>query len=162
MSARMRQLRPDRSPADRLGAEVRRLRCNHHLSQATLGRSVFVSADLIRKIEHAERFPKEDLIHRLDTALRANGTLVDFWREARPTPTVQTAKSPTSHHRMAATRRLRSHMPTARPNSPKSYVWHRRQVVQAAAEDQGRTKKPTAPAGLSTMNILEAGSETNS
>nr|WP_255500642.1 helix-turn-helix transcriptional regulator [Micromonospora sp. Llam0] len=58
-----------------LGAEVRRLRQERDMSQADLGRALFVHKDLIRKIEAAERTASDDLVERCDVALAAGGAL---------------------------------------------------------------------------------------
>jgi ribosome-binding protein aMBF1 (putative translation factor) len=82
MAARSRPLTPQLSSAHLLGAVIRERRCQRGISQAALGRLVFASATLIRKIEHAERFPREDLVHRLDRILDAHGALISLRLEA--------------------------------------------------------------------------------
>ena len=75
-----KELEPARSVLHFFGAEVRRLRQELGLSQADLGKLLFVHKDLIRKIESAERMPSDELIERCDTALGAHGSL----RRLRP------------------------------------------------------------------------------
>jgi len=70
-----RTLEPGRSVQHFLGAEVRRLRQERDMSQADLGRALFVHKDLIRKIEAAERTASDDLVERCDVALAAGGAL---------------------------------------------------------------------------------------
>jgi ribosome-binding protein aMBF1 (putative translation factor) len=82
MAAHLRPLTPDRSYADRLGAMVRERRLVSLMSQQHLGQRVYASSALIRKVEHAERFPREDLIVRIDTVLQADGRIVAVWRRA--------------------------------------------------------------------------------
>lgn len=70
-----KELRPTRSALHFFGAEVRRLRQHSGMSQASLGKLLFVHKDLIRKIESAERMPSEDLVTRCDEILGASGGL---------------------------------------------------------------------------------------
>jgi transcriptional regulator with XRE-family HTH domain len=86
MAARLRELTPERSPRHRLGAVLRHHRLRMGLSQDALGRIVFVSADLVRKVEHATRFPSGALAARLDTVLSADGAIVAAWLEADRQP----------------------------------------------------------------------------
>jgi hypothetical protein len=120
MAARMRVLTPDVSPAHRLGAEVRRLRMAAGISLAELGRRIWVSADLIRKVEVADRFGAADVVGRLDQALDAGGVLIELQRtseavraaEARSgtfpdlhCPTTSVAAAATSSTRVTETHR---------------------------------------------------------
>jgi transcriptional regulator with XRE-family HTH domain/tetratricopeptide (TPR) repeat protein len=61
------------------GAELRRFRVARRLSQAALGAATHVSADLIAKIEKAERWPARDFAERCDQALESEGVLVRLW-----------------------------------------------------------------------------------
>jgi len=74
-----KELEPTRSVLHFFGAEVRRLRQALGMSQAALGKLVFVHKDLIRKIEAAERMPGEELVERCDQSLAANGALRRLW-----------------------------------------------------------------------------------
>ena len=58
------------------GAQLRVLRTGRGMSAAALGELVFVSGDLISKIEKAERRAQPDLVARLDAVLETNGALV--------------------------------------------------------------------------------------
>jgi hypothetical protein len=75
VAARQRQLTPHASARHFFGAELRYWRSRHQLSQAQLGRQVFVSADLIRKVELAERFPSLELTRECDHVLQTGGVL---------------------------------------------------------------------------------------
>ncbi|MFV2022489.1 helix-turn-helix domain-containing protein [Micromonospora sp. LOL_023] len=75
MGQALKTLEPGRSVQHFLGAEVRRLRQERDMSQADLGRTLFVHKDLIRKIEAAERTASDDLVERCDVALTAGGAL---------------------------------------------------------------------------------------
>lgn len=74
-----RALEPARSVLDFFGAEIRRRRMDADLSQAGLGRLLFVHKDLVRKIEAAERMPSEDLVDRCDEIFGAEGALRRLW-----------------------------------------------------------------------------------
>jgi transcriptional regulator with XRE-family HTH domain len=74
-----KELEPTRSALHFFGAEVRRLRQNVGMSQADLGKELFVHKDLIRKIEAAERMPSEELVKRCDEVLDASGALRRLW-----------------------------------------------------------------------------------
>lgn len=79
MGQRPRPLSPERSPAHRFGAELRRWRESRGLSQDGLGRIVHISGDQIAKVEKALRRPSQDLASRCDEALSAGGSLIDLW-----------------------------------------------------------------------------------
>ena len=70
-----KELEPARSVLHFFGAEVRRLRQELDMSQADLGKALFVHKDLVRKIESAERMPSDELVERCDQVLNANGAL---------------------------------------------------------------------------------------
>ena len=91
MAARMRQLTPQRSTSHLLGAMIRQGRCERGLSQAALGRLVLVSAALIRKVEHAERFPHDDLLRAIETVLGTGGVLRTIWLRAQVERTLSTS-----------------------------------------------------------------------
>ncbi|WP_026212448.1 helix-turn-helix domain-containing protein [Longispora albida] len=78
MAQAPRRLFPQTSPRHAFGAAVREWRERHGWSQADLGARAFVSADLICKIEKAQRWPGPELITSLETALGAGGALVAF------------------------------------------------------------------------------------
>ncbi|GAA1381298.1 helix-turn-helix domain-containing protein [Catellatospora chokoriensis] len=74
-----RHLTPSSSLLHYFGAEVRQLREDKCLSAAELGRLVLHSADLVRRIELAERMPSQDFVSRCDDALDAGGSLLRLW-----------------------------------------------------------------------------------
>ncbi|MFF3442100.1 helix-turn-helix domain-containing protein [Streptosporangium sp. NPDC002721] len=73
------ELHPQRSARDRFGFELRSWRKARGLSQARLGAKVHVSADLVRLVEVAERWPTRDFTERCDHALDTVGALVRLW-----------------------------------------------------------------------------------
>ena len=76
MSAPPRMLEPNRSVLDFFGAELRHRRTAAGLSYAALARQVFVTADMVGKVEAGLRFPSLDLAQRADDLLHADGALV--------------------------------------------------------------------------------------
>ncbi|MGH3322068.1 MAG: helix-turn-helix domain-containing protein [Streptosporangiaceae bacterium] len=68
-----KRLDPSASALAFFGAELRRLRSAAGVSQEQLGEKVNYSADLISKIETAERMPKLDLAQRCDQTLGTDG-----------------------------------------------------------------------------------------
>lgn len=70
-------------PEAAFGARLRELRRAHDWSQSRLGKHVYVSGDLIGKIEKGVRRPTRDLVARLDAVLDTEGELVRA-REAFP------------------------------------------------------------------------------
>ena len=70
-----KELEPARSVLHFFGAEVRRLRLGLGMSQADLGKALFVHKDLVRKIETAERMPSDELAERCDQILAAGSGL---------------------------------------------------------------------------------------
>lgn len=75
----LRQLTPDLSPAHRLGAELRKLRCARGHSHKSLGQKVHTSKSLIGAIETGERISTAEVIKACDDELGAAGTLVALW-----------------------------------------------------------------------------------
>lgn len=75
----LRQLTPDLSPAHRLGAELRKLRCARGHSHKSLGQKVHASKSLIGAIETGERISTAEVIKACDDELGASGTLVALW-----------------------------------------------------------------------------------
>lgn len=75
----LRQLTPDLSPAHRLGAELRKLRCARGHSHKSLGEKVHTSKSLIGAIETGERISTAEVIRACDDELGAAGTLVALW-----------------------------------------------------------------------------------
>ncbi|WP_435125386.1 helix-turn-helix domain-containing protein [Micromonospora tulbaghiae] len=71
-----RMLQPSLSERHFFGAELRRLRERANLSQARLGAMIRFSADLVRRVETADRFPSRDFVEACDSALTAGGALV--------------------------------------------------------------------------------------
>ncbi|MEU0963693.1 helix-turn-helix transcriptional regulator [Micromonospora aurantiaca] len=70
-----RMLQPSLSERHFFGAELRRLRERANLSQARLGAMIRFSADLVRRIETADRFPSREFVEACDRALEAGGAL---------------------------------------------------------------------------------------
>lgn len=75
MAPRPTPLTPHASARHYLGAELRWWRESRQLSSAELAGKVFVSQDLIRKVERAQRRADVDLIAACDVALDTGGTL---------------------------------------------------------------------------------------
>ncbi|MFI7336131.1 helix-turn-helix domain-containing protein [Micromonospora aurantiaca (nom. illeg.)] len=71
-----RMLQPSLSERHFFGAELRRLRERANLSQARLGAIIRFSADLVRRVETADRFPSREFVEACDRALAAGGALV--------------------------------------------------------------------------------------
>jgi transcriptional regulator with XRE-family HTH domain len=61
------------------GAELRQFRVARHLSQAALGAATHTSADMVAKIEKAERWPARDFAERCDQVLDSESTLTRLW-----------------------------------------------------------------------------------
>jgi transcriptional regulator with XRE-family HTH domain/tetratricopeptide (TPR) repeat protein len=71
-----RALQPSLSERHFFGAELRRLRERANLSQARLGAMIRFSADLVRRVETADRFPSREFVEACDKALAADGALM--------------------------------------------------------------------------------------
>ncbi|MDI5941526.1 helix-turn-helix transcriptional regulator, partial [Micromonospora sp. DH15] len=69
MAQAPRTLQPSASERHFFGAELRRLREQANLSQARLGAKIRFSADLVRRVETADRFPSRQFVEACDTAL---------------------------------------------------------------------------------------------
>jgi transcriptional regulator with XRE-family HTH domain len=78
------------------GAELRRWRLARGLSQRALAERVIYSAEIVSKVERAERWPSWDFAQRCDAALQAGGVLATLW------PAVQAVQ-------MASDRRRQQH-----------------------------------------------------
>lgn len=76
MAPRAAPLSPHASPQHFLGAELRSWRERRGLSLAELAGRVFVGADLLRKVEKAQRTATVELISACDEVLDAGGVLV--------------------------------------------------------------------------------------
>lgn len=76
MAQRPGDLTPNASVRHFFGAELRHWRERRGLSQATLGRTVHVSPDLIAKVEKATRWPTHSLVARCETVLNTGGVLL--------------------------------------------------------------------------------------
>jgi Helix-turn-helix domain len=70
-----RELTPERSAVDALGAQLRRLRTARGLSQAQLGALILHSGALVGKVEKAQRFPTLEFCRRADDVLVSGGLL---------------------------------------------------------------------------------------
>jgi tetratricopeptide (TPR) repeat protein len=84
VAQRLRELTPARSAAHTLGAELRRLRVEHGLSQTALGELIHHSGALVGKVEKAERFPTAEFCELVDAALRTGGRLARMRPAADP------------------------------------------------------------------------------
>ncbi|MDO3704063.1 helix-turn-helix transcriptional regulator [Micromonospora sp. C28SCA-DRY-2] len=71
-----RALQPSLSERHFFGAELRRLRERANLSQARLGAVIRFSADLVRRVETADRFPSREFVEACDKALGTGGALM--------------------------------------------------------------------------------------
>lgn len=71
-----RRLQPSLSERHFFGAELRRLRERANLSQARLGVMIRFSADLVRRVETADRFPSREFAEACDKALATGGALM--------------------------------------------------------------------------------------
>ena len=90
-----RTLHPERSALDRFGYVLRKWRKRRGLSLARLGTHAHVSGGMLQLIEVADREPSHDLAQRCETALDADGEIIEAWREfAEPYDT--TASPPES------------------------------------------------------------------
>ncbi|GIG67798.1 helix-turn-helix domain-containing protein [Phytomonospora endophytica] len=74
-----KELTPTASPLHFFGAQLRELRETAGLSQAELGRVTLNSADLVRKIETAERAASRQFVDRCDEVLCGGGMLRRLW-----------------------------------------------------------------------------------
>jgi hypothetical protein len=79
MGRQGKTLDPTISAAHYLGAEIRRRRADRGMTQQDLAKRVLHSADLVRKIESAERSPSRDFVVLCDDVLGARGALVWLW-----------------------------------------------------------------------------------
>ncbi|PZG15059.1 XRE family transcriptional regulator [Micromonospora craterilacus] len=71
-----RELEPSLSERHFFGAELRRLREQANLSQARLGAMIRYSADLVRRVETADRFPSREFVEACDKAMATGGALM--------------------------------------------------------------------------------------
>jgi DNA-binding XRE family transcriptional regulator len=78
MPQRPRTLTPEASPKHLFGALLREWRQRRKLSQAQLGALVYVSADLVAKVEKAVRWPSKELASRCDAVLNTGGVLMEL------------------------------------------------------------------------------------
>ena len=101
-SPRQNTLTPHTSARHFLGAELRTWRHARQLSVAELARRIFVSRELLQKIETAQRRASQELIRACDTELDTGGALgrlLDFIAHAeqapasKPQPTLTTPPS---------------------------------------------------------------------
>jgi transcriptional regulator with XRE-family HTH domain len=86
VSQRPRSLTPLASGWHLLGAQIRHWRLARRLSQAELAALTHDSRALISKVEKADRRPRRELVHRIDTVLHAEGALDDLWVAADRAP----------------------------------------------------------------------------
>ncbi|MER5885305.1 helix-turn-helix transcriptional regulator [Streptomyces sp. NPDC001941] len=74
-----KELTPDKSVEDLLGAKVRKLRIAHGWEVTELAAKVFVSPGRISSIETANDPPGKELTKNLDEVLDARGALLELW-----------------------------------------------------------------------------------
>lgn len=86
MGKQLKQLEPARSPAHRLGAELRRWRVLVGLSQDGLGVATCHSGALVSKIERGERSAGLDFCRAADAELRTGGALERLWTASVAAP----------------------------------------------------------------------------
>lgn len=79
MGRRARELTPQASVRDRFGAELRRWRTTRGLTQSALGELVWHSAEVVAKVEKAERWPTQYFAERCDLVLGAGGVLIELF-----------------------------------------------------------------------------------
>ena len=79
MAQRLADLTPHASAQHFFGAELRHWRLRSGLSLAQLGRSVYASADLLGKVEKAQRWPSRTLVDDCENALRTGGILLRLY-----------------------------------------------------------------------------------
>ncbi|MBN1172927.1 MAG: helix-turn-helix transcriptional regulator [Micromonosporaceae bacterium] len=79
----LRALTPGRSVRHAFGAELRRWRLACGLTQQALADRVLYSAEIVSKVERAERWPSWKFAHRCDAALGAGGALITQWPAVR-------------------------------------------------------------------------------
>jgi transcriptional regulator with XRE-family HTH domain len=90
-------LSPHESPRHFLGAELRGWRVLRQLSTTELAGRVFVSRELVQKVERAERRASQDLIRAVDEVLDTGGALgrlLDFIAHAEQTSVVELEREP--------------------------------------------------------------------
>jgi transcriptional regulator with XRE-family HTH domain len=75
VAQRAAELNPLASTRHLFGAELRYWRLHRQLSLARLARAAHVSADLIGKIEKAQRWPNNDLVGQCEAILDSGGVL---------------------------------------------------------------------------------------
>ncbi len=95
-----RELEPSLSERHFFGAELRRLREQANLSQARLGAMICFSADLVRRVETADRFPSRGFVEACDKVLATGGALMrllPLLEKRRNNERKPTAASPSSH-----------------------------------------------------------------
>ncbi len=107
-------LRPERSPADWFGAELRYWREHRKLTQRELARHVWVSTSLVGRIEVAERSCPPDLAWRLDRVLDTGGVLARALRlvtaaDGESATESDSVKNPTACSVASETAPLESH-----------------------------------------------------
>ena len=79
MAQRPADLTPHASAQHFFGAELRHWRLRSGLSLAQLGRSVYASADLLGKVEKAQRWPSRTLVDDCENVLRTGGILLRLY-----------------------------------------------------------------------------------
>jgi transcriptional regulator with XRE-family HTH domain len=75
-------LTPTQSPRVLFGTQLRQLREQHDLSQATLGARLYLSPDAVATWEKGRSLPDQDTAGQLDETLNADGKLLTAWRHA--------------------------------------------------------------------------------
>lgn len=101
-----RTLTPQASLLHYFGAELRHWRERSGLSQDRLGAQIYVSGDLVAKVEKAVRFPSATLAADVDAALGTGGALARLWPlvDAARRVEAQTSHEPAPETAQEATR----------------------------------------------------------
>jgi transcriptional regulator with XRE-family HTH domain len=105
MGRRPRALTPEASARDRFGAELRRFRVARGLTQRELAAMIWLSQELVAKVEKGQRWASWYMATRCDAALRTGGVLARLWpaaerqrlmsdRRRRPVPTSSACADP--------------------------------------------------------------------
>jgi transcriptional regulator with XRE-family HTH domain len=72
-------LTPEASARDRFGAELRRFRVASGLTQRELAAVIWLSQELVAKVEKGQRWASWYMATRCDAALRTGGVLAGLW-----------------------------------------------------------------------------------
>jgi transcriptional regulator with XRE-family HTH domain len=79
MGRRPRALTPEASARDRFGAELRRFRMARGLTQRELAAMIWISQELVSKVEKGQRWASWYMATRCDASLGTGGVLAGLW-----------------------------------------------------------------------------------